>query len=111
IALSFSAQGLACGGFASVKCTRIERGSPTQLCIEQSFLAVVSGERRGPLGALLRGLLRLAALVYALAIALRAALYRLGLKRPARAGNPVLCVGNLVAGGTGQTPVGDHVAR
>jgi len=58
--------------------------------------------RPGPLPALLRPL----GLAYSAAGALRFAL-----RRPARVAVPVLCVGNLVAGGAGKTPVALDLAR
>jgi len=48
---------------------------------------------------------RLLAGVYAAAVAARAALYRKGLLRSAHPGRPVLVVGNLIAGGSGKTPL------
>ena len=48
---------------------------------------------------------RLLAGAYAAAVAVRAALYRRGLLRSAHPGRPVLVVGNLIAGGSGKTPL------
>jgi tetraacyldisaccharide 4'-kinase len=56
--------------------------------------------RRGPLAWALRPL----SLVYASALGLKRALYRLGWKKPVSLPVPVLVVGNLIAGGAGKTP-------
>ncbi len=48
---------------------------------------------------------RLLAGVYAAAVAARAALYHKGVLRSAHPGKPVLVVGNLIAGGSGKTPL------
>jgi tetraacyldisaccharide 4'-kinase len=55
--------------------------------------------RRAPL------LLRPLAVVYGLAMALRAALYRRGVFASGHPGIPVIVVGNLTVGGTGKTPL------
>jgi len=55
--------------------------------------------------------LRLLALGYAVAIRLREALYRRGLRKVHRLRVPVVVVGNLVAGGTGKTPLTIALAR
>ena len=38
-------------------------------------------------------------------------IYRLGIKKPSRPHSPVVCVGNLIAGGAGKTPVTVFVAQ
>ena len=61
-------------------------------------------------GALARLLWPLSLLYGALA-ALRRTLYRLGLRRVERAGVPVIVVGNVIAGGSGKTPVVMAIVR
>ncbi|MGW8312765.1 MAG: tetraacyldisaccharide 4'-kinase [Desulfuromonadales bacterium] len=50
-------------------------------------------------------------IIYGLAMTLRRALYRFGLKNSYRAAVPVVCVGNLTTGGTGKTPMVDFLAK
>jgi tetraacyldisaccharide 4'-kinase len=49
--------------------------------------------------------------LYALGWEIYASTYRLGLKRPQEPFRPVICVGNLVVGGSGKTPATLAVAR
>jgi len=49
--------------------------------------------------------LKVLALLYAGGVAVRRLAYRTGLLRSTRVGSPVIVVGNIVAGGTGKTPV------
>jgi tetraacyldisaccharide 4'-kinase len=68
-------------------------------------------DRPGLAAAVLAGPLRLAEALFRAAAALRGALYDAGLLRAARAGAPVVSVGNLAVGGAGKTPVAIAVAR
>ena len=58
-----------------------------------------------------RGLLRGASLLYGAAVRTRRAAYRYGLLRSLRLPVPVISVGNLVAGGTGKTPLIVYLTR
>jgi tetraacyldisaccharide 4'-kinase len=75
------------------------------------YFETIRGERRGLLAAALRAALAVAAIAYGLAVALRRALYGLGVLRPRRLPVPVLSVGNITAGGTGKTPLVEDIAR
>ncbi len=79
--------------------------------MKRYFLSVISGRRRGPLAALLRGLLRLGTFPYAALHNARRLLYAAGLLRPAQIPRPVVSVGNITCGGTGKTPFAEYLAR
>ena len=79
--------------------------------VDELWLALVRGERRGPLAATARLGLRLASWPYGLAMRARNALFQRGWKPIHRAGVPVVSVGNLTLGGTGKTPCVEYVAR
>ncbi|MCX5684937.1 MAG: tetraacyldisaccharide 4'-kinase [Planctomycetota bacterium] len=75
-----------------------------------AWLAVVSGDRRGPAAALARCGLTVLAGLYRAAFALRDLWFRLpGAAR--RASRPVVSIGNLTVGGTGKTPMVAYLAR
>src|SRR3954464_519097 len=75
------------------------------------YLSVISGQRRGLVPSLLRGLLGLFTIVYAALHRSRQLLYRIGVFRSHKFGCPVVSVGNITAGGTGKTPLVEFLAR
>lgn len=65
---------------------------------------------RGFLPVLIRVLLFPLSLLYALGWQCYLALYRLGIKKAVHPHSPIICVGNLVTGGSGKSPVVLHLA-
>src|SRR3982751_1645085 len=75
------------------------------------YLAVISGQRRGVVPSLLRGVLWLFTIVYAALHRSRQVLYKIGVFRSYKFSCPVVSVGNITAGGTGKTPLVEFLAR
>jgi tetraacyldisaccharide 4'-kinase len=79
--------------------------------IAHGYRALVSGQKRGVLALLARFGLSICAAPYGIGVRLRNRFFDWGWKRVARAGVPVVSIGNLTLGGTGKTPAVEYVAR
>ncbi len=77
---------------------------------ESTLLPIIQG-KHGFVPSLVRGLLTALVPVYAGGLKLYLLPYRTGLRKQARLGVPVVCVGNLTTGGTGKTPMTQLVCR
>jgi tetraacyldisaccharide 4'-kinase len=72
---------------------------------EQFWLQVISGQKRGLSGSLLRSLLWLLSPFYRLVVQLRNLAYDKGWKKSVTAPLRVISIGNLTTGGTGKSPL------
>jgi tetraacyldisaccharide 4'-kinase len=80
--------------------------------VEEAWLALIRGERRGPIAMLARLVLRCASWPYGFGVWTRNRLYDWGWKRIHRPVSvPIISIGNLTLGGTGKTPCVEYVAR
>ncbi len=72
---------------------------------EQSYLKVISGQRKGPWGVVFRFFLGIAAIGYSIIIRIRNFLYDKGYLKAHRVDAAVISIGNITVGGTGKTPL------
>lgn len=86
-------------------------GAASDQDLEQYYLDLISGRRRGLWAGCERAALRLAALPYGWGVRIRNQFFENGWKASVFAKIPVVSVGNLTVGGTGKTPCVEYVAR
>jgi tetraacyldisaccharide 4'-kinase len=79
--------------------------------LEEHFLALIRGDKRGLWPALQRLGLRGLSLPYSLGTRWRNWLFEYGCKKTHAVAIPVVSVGNLTLGGTGKTPCVEYIAR
>lgn len=72
---------------------------------QETYRRIISGQDTHTIAGICRGLLRGVGVVYGLVVSVRNRLYDLGILKSHAVGVPVICVGNLTAGGTGKTPL------
>lgn len=72
---------------------------------------VVSGDEKGLLASVMLAILTMVSMVYAVGHLLRAAAYKLHLRRIRSLPRKVVSIGNLTVGGTGKTPFVEALAR
>jgi tetraacyldisaccharide 4'-kinase len=72
---------------------------------------ILSGEAQGVGSACLRLGLFVVSLLYGFGVGVRNWLYNTGLRAERRIDKPVICIGNITAGGTGKTPAVEYAVR
>lgn len=75
------------------------------------FFNIISGKAQGAFPSLLRSFLWICSLFFGFLVACRRLLYRIGLKKSYRLPGYTISVGNMVAGGTGKTPLTIYLAK
>ncbi|HWQ62201.1 MAG TPA: tetraacyldisaccharide 4'-kinase [Negativicutes bacterium] len=82
------------------------RHEPLQVFLYQ----LVHGKKRGPIAALLLGVLRFMSFVYGLGVDIKLGLYRAGVLKQHKLACRVISLGNITVGGTGKTPTAQRLA-
>lgn len=79
--------------------------------MREYLYSIITDRRKGPAAFVVKGILAVVSVLYRAVLFLRAAAYRLGVRKPARLPRPVISVGNLTLGGSGKTPLVIYLAR
>lgn len=82
------------------------RYEPVQVYLYQ----LVHGQKRGPVAAVLLGVLRFMSFVYGLGVDIKLGLYKAGILKQHKLSCRVISLGNITVGGTGKTPTAQRLA-